>query len=76
MKNWEFDKAADTEKQYGGLFCREAGERSEPARRAAQILYLERATIVERQGASEDPKFAAKPTQSKTDSSFCLCIIS
>jgi hypothetical protein len=30
---------------------------------AAQIFFLERATIVRAQGASEEKKFAAKPTQ-------------
>ena len=35
----------------------------------------ERATIVERQGASKDEDFEVKPTLSKTDSSSCLCII-
>ncbi len=35
---------------------------------------LERATIAGRQGASEDPKYAAMPTTSKTDSSGCFGI--
>jgi hypothetical protein len=36
------------------------------ARRRRKFWCLERATIAERQGASEDPKFAAKPTLPKT----------
>ncbi len=32
-------------------------------RRKHKFLYLERATIADRQGASEDQKFVAKPTQ-------------
>jgi tetratricopeptide (TPR) repeat protein len=34
----------------------------------------ERATIVDRQGASENKNYEINPTQSKTDSSSCLCI--
>ena len=35
---------------------------------------LERMTIAERQGMSEDKNFAAKPTPSKTNFSSCLDI--
>jgi hypothetical protein len=35
-------------------------------------LRLEQATIAEWQGASEDQKYVAKPTQPKTDSSSCF----
>jgi SAM-dependent methyltransferase len=41
---------------------------------APQIFCSERVTIAERQGASENEKCEAKTTQSKTDSSSCLCI--
>ena len=34
---------------------------------AAQIFFLERTTIVRAQGASEDKKFAAKPTQPNSE---------
>jgi len=37
------------------------------ARKRRQFLRLERATIVRAQGASEDRKFAAKPTRPKTN---------
>ena len=48
---------------------------------AHQNFCLERMTIAERQGMSEDKNFDAKPTQSKTNFSSCLgidhlCIIS
>ena len=36
------------------------------ARWPRKFLHLERTTIAEWQGVSEDQKFAAKPTQSKT----------
>jgi hypothetical protein len=39
-----------------------------------QIFDLEQATIALGQGASEDQKDAARPTQSKTDSSGCFGI--
>ena len=39
-----------------------------------QNLCSERATIVNRQGASENKNDETNPTQSKTDSSSCLCI--
>ena len=39
---------------------------------AAQNFCLEQATIAERQSASEDKNFAAKPTLPKTDSSDCF----
>jgi len=41
---------------------------------AAQILESGASDIVREQGASEDPKFVAKPTPSKTDSSSCFGI--
>jgi hypothetical protein len=37
-------------------------------------LRLEQATIAEWQGASEDQKYVAKPTQPKIDSSSCFGI--
>jgi len=37
-----------------------------------QNFCLERKTIAERQGSSEDQSFGEKPTQSKTNFSFCL----
>jgi DNA polymerase V len=40
----------------------------------AQNFCLERMTIAERQGVSEDKNFDAKPTQSKTNFSSCLGI--
>ncbi|HEX4839374.1 MAG TPA: UDP-N-acetylmuramoyl-L-alanine--D-glutamate ligase [Rhabdochlamydiaceae bacterium] len=39
-----------------------------------QNFCSERATIVNRQGASENKNYETNPTQSKTDSSSCLCI--
>ncbi|HEX4840050.1 MAG TPA: hypothetical protein VFU89_06375, partial [Rhabdochlamydiaceae bacterium] len=39
-----------------------------------QNLCSEQATIVNRQGASENKNYETNPTQSKTDSSSCLCI--
>ena len=41
---------------------------------APQNSDLERATIAQEQGASEDLNFEAKPTMSKTDSSSCFGI--
>ena len=41
---------------------------------APQIFCSEQANIAERQGASENEKYEAKPTQSKTDFSCCLGI--
>ncbi len=41
---------------------------------AAQILGSGASDIVREQGASEDPKFVAKPTMPKTDSSGCFGI--
>ena len=41
---------------------------------ASQNSYLERATIVLHQGASEDEDFEKKPTPSKPDSSGCFGI--
>jgi hypothetical protein len=41
---------------------------------APQNFRLERMTIAERQGMSEDKNFAAKPTSSKTNFSSCLGI--
>jgi len=41
---------------------------------AAQILESGVSDIVQEKGASEDPKFVAKPTPSKTDSSGCFGI--
>lgn len=41
---------------------------------APQNLCSERATIAERQGASENKDSEVKPTPPKTDSSSCLCI--
>src|SRR5579862_5558247 len=46
------------------------------ARRLRKFFCLERATIVRAQGASEDENFEKKPTQSKTNFSDTLCIIS
>jgi len=43
-------------------------------KKASQNSYLERATIVRAQGASEDENFEKKPTQSKTNFSDTLCI--
>src|ERR1700694_2228310 len=42
---------------------------------APQNFYSERATIAERQGASENENSEAKPTQPKTNFSSCLGII-
>ena len=39
-----------------------------------QNFCSERATIADRQGASENKNYEANPTQSKPDSSSCLCI--
>ena len=44
------------------------------ARKRRRFWRLERATIAEWQGASEDPKYAAKLTAPKTDSSGCFGI--
>jgi len=59
--------AADTRKQSGGLFSREAGERSELARRAdtrkqsGGLFSREAGERSELAGASESRKFVAKP---------------
>jgi uncharacterized protein involved in exopolysaccharide biosynthesis len=43
-------------------------------KKGPQNFCSERATIAERQGANENKNYEANPTQSKTDSSSCLCI--
>jgi len=44
-------------------------------RRQHKFLCLERATIADRQGASEDLKFVAKPTQSNMNLFFGLVLV-
>jgi|GEM_PF-1643013 len=44
------------------------------ARKRRKFLHPEQATIAERQGASEDQKFAAKLTPPKTNFCIHLCI--
>ena len=51
-------------------------EKLEFRKAAAQIFFLERATIVRAQGASEDKKFAAEPTQPNSNFSIIFGIIS
>ena len=48
---------------------------SEPARRAPQIFWPERAALAKGKARSEDEKCGAKPTQVKTDFSVTMCII-
>jgi|GEM_PF-1644716 len=43
-------------------------------KKGPQNFCSERATIAERQGASENKNYEVNPTQSKPDSSSCLCI--
>ena len=49
-------------------------EKLEFGKAAAQIFFLERATIVCAQGASEDKKFAAEPTQPNSNFSIIFGI--
>ncbi len=59
-------------------FCREVDtnylKNRDFDQEAPQVFCLERATIADRQGASEGKKSGVKPTPSKTDSSGSLCI--